>query len=207
MQQGAHLRDKPWEISKDQAWRDYLDSLEHTMDCTLLDEESFGEPCLTLKLRASQKQSFLDTMHQLRTSLAKYWEDHQLPQPYIVVGHGDGCIDDWDEGFDIVDELADCIDRSYDKKIELDWPSIFSQIEGLHDAAEGGLQPEGQRDLLELLELLPGVCVSWQGYDQGGPGMSGCWCEVAIRQDDVEKVWTMLNNLLQHLRNILAQAD
>ena len=184
-----------------------MHSLEHTMDCTLLDEECYGEHSLTLKLQASQKQSFLNTMHQLGISLAKYWEDHQLPQPYIVVGHGDGCIDDWDEGFDVVDEIADCIESAWEKKIEFDWFSIFNQIEGLHDAAEKGLQPEGQRDLLELLELLPGVYVSWQGYDHGAPGMSGWWCEVGIRQGDVEKVWTMLNNLLQHLRKMLAQAD
>jgi hypothetical protein len=37
--------------------------------------------------------------------------------------------------------------------------------------------------------------------------MSGWWCEVAIRQDEVENVWTMLNNLLKHLRNMLAKVD
>jgi hypothetical protein len=123
-----YLKDKPWKISKGRAWRDYLDSLEHTMDCTLLDEECYGEHSLTLKLQASQKQSFLNTMHQLRISLAKYWEEHQLPQPYIVVGHGDGCIEDWCEGFDVVDEIADCIESSMEREIELDWPSIFNQI-------------------------------------------------------------------------------
>jgi hypothetical protein len=143
-------------------------------------------------------------MHQLRVSLAKYWEEHQLPQPYIVVGHGDGCIEDWYEGFDVVDEIADCIESSMEREIELDWPSILNQVEGLRDI---GLQPEGQRDLLELLDMLPGVYVSWEGWDAGAPGLSGWWCEVGVRQGDVEKVWTMLNNLLQHLRNMLAQAD
>jgi hypothetical protein len=200
-----YLKAKPWNISKGRAWRDYLNNLEHTMGCTLLEEECDGEHSVTLKLRASQKQPFLNTMRQLQISLAKYWEEHQLPQPYIVVGNGDDRVENWYKGFDIIDEIADCIESAWDKKIELDWPLIFGQIEGLQDLV--GFKPEGQRDLLEILEMLGDVYVSWQGWDAGAPGLSGCWCEVGIRQGDVEKVWTMLNELLKHLRNILAQVD
>lgn len=82
-----HLKNKPWGISKDRAWRDYLENLEYTMNCTVLDEEwDGGMPgqsghFLTLELQASQKQFFLNTMEQVRRSMAKYWEEHQLPEP------------------------------------------------------------------------------------------------------------------------------
>jgi hypothetical protein len=82
-----YLNDKLWEISKEEPWREYLENLEFTMGCNLLDEEwEDGMPgqsghFLTLELQASQKELFLKTMEQLRASLAKYWEEHQLPGP------------------------------------------------------------------------------------------------------------------------------
>ena len=82
-----YLKDKPFEISKEEPWREYLENLECTMGCNLLDEEwEDGMPgqsgyFLTLELQASQKEFFLKTMEQLLASLAKYWEEHQLPQP------------------------------------------------------------------------------------------------------------------------------
>jgi hypothetical protein len=81
------LKDKAWEISKDEPWREYLENLESIMGCNLLDEEwEDGMPgqsghFLTLELQASQKEIFLKTMEQLRASLAKYWQEHELPQP------------------------------------------------------------------------------------------------------------------------------
>jgi hypothetical protein len=155
-----YLKDKPWIISKGRAWRDYLDNLENKMGCTLLEEECDGEHCVTLKLQASKKQPFLDIMHQLQISLTKYWEEHQLPQPYIVVGYGDDRVDNWFEGFEIVDEIADCIERACTKEIKLDWTLIFGQVEGLQDLV--GFQPEGQSDLLEILETLSDAYVSRQ---------------------------------------------
>jgi hypothetical protein len=82
-----HLKGKPWEISRDQPWREYLENLEYTMGCDLTDEEwDAGMPgqsghFLTLQLQASQKQFFLKTMEQLRNSLDKYWEEHHLQEP------------------------------------------------------------------------------------------------------------------------------
>lgn len=52
--------------------------------------------------------------------------------------------------------------------------------------------------------MLPGVYVSREGWDSNAPGMSGVWYEVHILKNEVENVWTSLNNLLKHLRNMLA---
>jgi hypothetical protein len=82
-----YLKDKPWDICKDRPWKDYWENLEYTMDCAFRDEIwDDGMPgqsghFFTLKLKLSQKKSFLETMGQLRASLAKYWEEHQLPGP------------------------------------------------------------------------------------------------------------------------------
>jgi len=81
-----YLKDKPWYVSKDLPWRDYLANLKATMDCHLTDVEWDGGMLgqrgyfLTLELKASQKQLFLETIGQLRASLARYWQEHQLPE-------------------------------------------------------------------------------------------------------------------------------
>jgi hypothetical protein len=81
-----YLKHKPWGISKDQLRGDYWETLEYTMDCALLDD-IWGDGMLgqsghffSIKLKVSQKKSFLETMGQLLASLAKYWEEHQLPE-------------------------------------------------------------------------------------------------------------------------------
>jgi hypothetical protein len=57
------------------------------MDCHVSAEKyDYGTPgrsgySITVELEASKKESFLKTMEELRASLAKYWEKHQLPEP------------------------------------------------------------------------------------------------------------------------------
>jgi hypothetical protein len=80
------LRGKDWDISKDQASRALLESLEYCMDCHLVDWEwDGGMPgqsgnMFKLELKTSQKQSFLQSMEQLRNSLENYWRKHDLPE-------------------------------------------------------------------------------------------------------------------------------
>jgi hypothetical protein len=82
------LQGKAWDISKDNPWRDFLESLEYTMGCFLVDEEwDDGMPgqsghIFTLELEASNKQSFLQSMEQLRSNLEKYWTEHHLPKVF-----------------------------------------------------------------------------------------------------------------------------
>lgn len=104
----------------------------------------------------------------------------EKPDSYVLVGEGAGCIENWYEGFDVFDDIVDCIENSMKRDIELDWPSIFSQIEGLQHLAQKGLQPEGQADFLEALDMLPGAAVEREGWDSDAPGMSGVWYEVHI---------------------------
>jgi hypothetical protein len=64
---------QPWEISRDQPWREYLENLEYTIGCTLIDEEwDGGMPgqsghFLTLELEASKKNPFIETMETATT--------------------------------------------------------------------------------------------------------------------------------------------
>jgi hypothetical protein len=80
------LLGKAWEISKDQASRAFLESLEDCMDRHLVDwQRDGGMPgqsgnMFKLELKTSQKQSFLQSMEQLRSSLENYWRRHDLPE-------------------------------------------------------------------------------------------------------------------------------
>ena len=80
-----YLKDKSWGIYKDRAQKDFFEALKSGMHCIYHDQEwEDGMPgqsgrLFTLELPASQKQSFLETMGQLQASLAKYWEEHELP--------------------------------------------------------------------------------------------------------------------------------
>jgi hypothetical protein len=80
------LRGKEWDISKDQASRALLESLEECTDCYLVEWEwDGGMPgqsgnMFELQLKTSQKQSFLQSMEQLRSSMEKYWIRHSLPE-------------------------------------------------------------------------------------------------------------------------------
>ena len=65
----------------------------------------------------------------------------EKPDSYVLMGDGDDCIENWYEGFDVVDDIVDCIESSMEREIELDWPSIFGEIEGLQHVAQKGLQP------------------------------------------------------------------
>ena len=80
------LRGKAWDVSKDQPWEDFLESLEYCFGCFVSDEEwDGGMPgqsghCFTIELKASERRSFLQSMEQLRSSLEKYWKRHHLPE-------------------------------------------------------------------------------------------------------------------------------
>ncbi|MBV8898621.1 MAG: hypothetical protein JOY92_00720 [Verrucomicrobia bacterium] len=80
------LRGRAWEVSGAQPWEDFLGSLEYCFDCVVCDDEgNDGMPgqsgySFTIELKASHRQSFLQSMGQLQNSLEKYWQRHHLPK-------------------------------------------------------------------------------------------------------------------------------
>jgi hypothetical protein len=80
------LNGRDWDIPKEQTWSSFLVNLEFEMDCNLLESVwEGGMPGKSghnfeLELKASQKQSFIQTMEQFLTSLEKYWKEHELPE-------------------------------------------------------------------------------------------------------------------------------
>jgi hypothetical protein len=118
------------------------------------------------------------------------------------IGQGNDRVDEWmgrcgSEIYVIIDFLKR-IDRG---EIEIDWSKILAGIPGVSSQAVDGLNIEGKNDILQLLEILPGISVESQRWGGECPGRDGIWIEVCSYGTDRTKVPKALKLIVSRLQS------
>jgi hypothetical protein len=118
------------------------------------------------------------------------------------IGQGNDRVDEWmgrcgSEVYVIIDFLKR-IDRG---EIEIDWSKILAGIPGVSSDDADGLNIEGKNDILQLLEILPGISVESQSWGGEMPGRDGIWIEVYTYGKDRTKVLKALKLIVSRLQS------
>jgi hypothetical protein len=108
----------------------------------------------------------------------------------LKIGQGNDVVDEWmgrcgSEIYVIIDFLK----RVDQGAIEIDWSNILAGIPGMSSDDVDGLIIEGKNDILQLLEMLPGISVESQRWGGEMPGRDGIWIEVCTYGKDGTKVF------------------
>jgi hypothetical protein len=118
------------------------------------------------------------------------------------IGQGNDVVDEWmgrcgSEIYVIIDFLKR-IDR---EEIEIDWSKILAGIPGVSSHAVDGLNIEGKNDILQLLEILPGISVESQSWGGEMPGRDGIWIEVCTYGKDGTEALKALKMIVSRLQS------
>ena len=74
--------------------------------------------------------------------------------------------------------IIDVLKRIDRGEIEIDWSEMLAGIPAVSSDDVDGLNIEGKNDILQLLEILPGISVEPQRWGVEIPGRDGIWIEV-----------------------------
>jgi hypothetical protein len=118
------------------------------------------------------------------------------------IGQGNDVVDEWigqcgSEVYVILGFLRR-IDRG---EIEIDWSKILAGIPGVSSHAVDSLNIEGKNDVLQLLEIIPGINVESQRWGGEMPGRDGIWIEVCTYGKDGTKVLKALKMIVSRLQS------
>jgi hypothetical protein len=119
----------------------------------------------------------------------------------VTVGEGADAIENWYEGFDVLDEIKE---RLWDGP-ELDWDRIAGDLAAYPEFLDqlDELDPLEEGALLELFEKFPGAGRSSSFYDQGSPGCSGFDLQVFVTRRNLTYVQKAFSALLKAIEDQL----
>ena len=97
--------------------------------------------------------------------------------------------------------IVDFLKRIDRGEIEIDWSKMLAGIPSVSSHAVDGLNIEGKNDILQLLEILPGISVESQSWGGEMPGRDGIWIEVCTYGKDGTEALKALKMIVSRLQS------
>jgi hypothetical protein len=117
------------------------------------------------------------------------------------IGQGNDVVDEWMGrcGSEIY-VILEFLERIEQEEIEIDWSKMLAEIPGVSSRDVDGLNIEGKKGILQLLEVIPGISVESQSWGGEMPGRDGIWIEVCTYGKDRRKVLQALKLIVSRLQ-------